>query len=135
DYQNASEIQALPTDFSGTTPMSGFVDAFSRTVNGFRGRLNLEGINTTAPSERDVNDLQQIVNYHPAEHVPVFDMLATEFGVATKWFSAFPGNTWVNRTIAYTGGPAQRSLGDDKGDVIVDNDMPIDEVSFIRKLD
>ena len=139
------QLKALP----GTpATMSGFVDNYAQRINGYRNRLaqfDLGGPFTADEevngivvpigkdgvlSERDRQDLQEIMNNHPAQHVPIFDMLATEFGVCTKWFSAFPGNTWVNRTIAYTGFPAK----DKDGRTYIDNKKPIDEDSFLRIL-
>jgi phospholipase C len=72
-----------------------------------------------------------VMGYHPAEHVPAFELLATEFGVCDRWFSSFPGNTWVNRTISLTGEAARRS----DGTPITNNDPPFNALSFFHKLD
>jgi phospholipase C len=124
--------------------MSGFAASFRQVVDGTRASLvpDVPGVNLEDPEnnphfDRDVNDVKQIMGYHPAENVPYFDFLATEFGVCSKWFCAFPGNTWVNRTLAYTGKPAKFRANSAEQDsrLVVDNDMPLDEASFVRILE
>ena len=72
-----------------------------------------------------------VMGYHPAAHVPAFDLLATEFGVCDQWFASFAGNTWVNRTLALTGKAARRLTGEP----ITNNDPPFNAPSFFRLLD
>lgn len=119
--------------------MKGFVrDAFIRC----HGLGELGGLTRDEFVER----IGRVMGYHPAVHVPTFDLFATEFCVCTRWFSSFPGNTWVNRTIAMTGSPARAIVAprDARGAVgkhvehvhwIVDNQMPFDERSFFHTLD
>jgi phospholipase C len=76
-------------------------------------------------------DPRAVMGYHPAAHVPAYEILATEFGLCDRWFSSFAGNTWVNRTISLTGQPARR----ENGALITDNDPPFNAVSFFRTLD
>ncbi|MFV8751392.1 alkaline phosphatase family protein [Nannocystaceae bacterium ST9] len=99
--------------------MSGFIDDFHRVV-----------VNTL-PAGEQVAAAASIMGYHQAEHVPAFHLLASEFAVCNRWFSAFPGNTWVNRTIALTGKVGRRA----DGTPITDNAMPLDEQAFVRTLD
>ena len=89
--------------------MSGFVDAFR---DGQR-------------------DAALIMGYHPARHLPTYDLLAHEFAVCKRWFSSFPGNTWVNRTYALAGRPDV--VGD--GSLRIDNDFPVNAQAFVRQLD
>jgi phospholipase C len=121
--------------------MQGFAyDSFLRC----HGTGELGGLGLEEFKER----VGRVMGYHPAEHVPVYDLFATEFGVCRYWYSSFPGNTWVNRTIAMTGSAA-RAIRPPKdapevGPVdphadhlhwIVDNQMPFDERSFFQTLD
>jgi phospholipase C len=45
----------------------------------------------------------QIMGYHTARTVPVYDFFARNFTVCDHWFSAAPGPTWVNRMFLYAG--------------------------------
>ncbi|WFP48918.1 alkaline phosphatase family protein [Methylomonas sp. EFPC3] len=45
----------------------------------------------------------QIMGYHPAAHVPVYDALAREFAICDRWFAAHPGPTFCNRFYTLTG--------------------------------
>jgi phospholipase C len=98
--------------------------------------------------EEFIERVGRVMGYHPAVHVPTYDLFATEFGVCKCWYSSFPGNTWVNRTIAMTGSAAKAivrpkdspKLADtdphfDHLHWIVDNQMPFDERSFFQTLD
>lgn len=134
---DASEIE-FPDSFEGAVPMGGFVHDFARTINGHRSHVDPgNSVDEQHPTPLDITDVGPVMGYHPAEHVPVYDFLATEFGICNRWFCAFPGNTWVNRTLAYTGKPATRIFGQDANGkpLVVDNDMPIDEPSFVRVLE
>jgi len=90
--------------------------------------------------------LTEIMGYHTGEQLPAYDLFATEFAVCDQWFSSFPGNTWVNRTISLTGragrqertnAPVPADAGEhaDHMHWIVDNQIPLDETSFFRTLD
>ena len=144
DLKTDAQIE-FPAD-DPTEPMSGFVQSYRRVVDGERSSVDPgNAVNLERPEEADfqknlgknLEDVRQIMGYQPAEHVPYFDFLATEFGVCSKWFSAFPGNTWVNRTLAYTGKPAKfRREGQPTDErLVVDNAFPIDEPSFVRILE
>lgn len=93
--------------------MSGFVDAFRD------------------PTGNGQKDAALIMGYHPAKHVPSYDLLAREFAVCKRWYSSFPGNTWVNRCYALTGRPDITS----DGSLRIDNDFPINVNAFVRQLD
>ncbi len=99
--------------------MGGFVDDFHRVT---KAKL---------PADEQVAAAGSIMGFHNSLHVPAFHLLASEFAVCNRWFSAFPGNTWVNRTIAWTGGIGRGP----SGTPITDNDMPLDEHAFVRTLD
>ncbi|MEH6374141.1 alkaline phosphatase family protein [Streptomyces sp. KLMMK] len=44
-----------------------------------------------------------VMGYHPASHVPIYDYLATEFAICDQWFASHPGQTWPNRFVSLTG--------------------------------
>ncbi len=44
-----------------------------------------------------------VMGYYTADEVPVFDLLATEYGVCDRWFCSLPGPTWPNRLFSLTG--------------------------------
>ncbi|MBM3763980.1 MAG: hypothetical protein FJW32_01190 [Acidobacteria bacterium] len=112
--------------------------------------LRCHGLGELAGLSKDdfVERISRVMGYHPATHVPTYDLFATEFGVCKYWFSSFPGNTWVNRTIAMTGQAAAAIRAPKDAEVpdredehfphlhwIVDNQMPLDQRSFFRTLD
>ena len=63
---------------------------------------------------------EDVMGYYRPEQVPVFDFIASEFAISDRWFCSFPGNTWINRTIALTGAPAR----DQQGRLLRRNEMP-----------
>lgn len=69
--------------------MKGFVDSFS-------------GVLTTKFPNSNI-DPGLVMGYYNAQDVPAYDFLAREFCVCDRWFSSFPGPTWVNRLFALTG--------------------------------
>ncbi len=95
--------------------MQGFVDMF-------------------ASSKPDVLP-SDVMGYYRPEHVPVFDFIARHFAICDRWFCSFPGNTWVNRTIAMTGRPGRRP----DGELVTNNDMPrfagVHVHTFFKELD
>lgn len=122
-----------------------------------RGNLLLQNVANPGNAEfaAQIAQLQDIMGYYPAEAAPTFDLSATEFAVCDRWYSSYPGNTWVNRTFSLTGWPARqenfardidKDIDKDERDAmlaalegtehedhakfITDNDMPFDEVSF-----
>jgi phospholipase C len=119
------------------TQMKGFVRDRLVTLAA-RGKID--------PKKAVDKQVKDVMGYHTAEHLPAYDLFATEFAVCDRWFSSFPGNTWVNRTIALTGSPARQTDVDkdarkaagvhqDHVHWIVDNQMPFNERSFFRTLD
>ncbi|MBL8231643.1 MAG: hypothetical protein JNL98_24310 [Bryobacterales bacterium] len=103
-------------------------------VKSFRGPAQSE-LNRTTGGAISPGDLRDVMGYYPSELVPVYDLLATEFAVCDRWFCSFPGNTWVNRTIALSGSPAKR----EDASLVTDNDMPAFKgafaPAFVRVLD
>lgn len=137
--------------------MVGFVEDYFGVLKA-RGNLVLQRAANPgdAEFEAQITQLQDIMGYYPAAAVPAFDLLATEFAVCDRWYSSYPGNTWVNRTLSLTGQPARQEdfakdiRKEDREEVvaalkgteheehakfITDNDMPFDEASFFRILD
>lgn len=147
-------------DPNETCAMVGFVeDYFGALV--FRKRLHLQTLPTAGPISaedwaKQREQLEQVMGYHPAAHVPAFDLFASEFAVCDRWYSSYPGNTWVNRTFSLCGKPAKREkvrqsdFGSkaafeefEKEDIthqnhalfFTDNEFPKDEESFFRYID
>lgn len=146
DHVFSSEVKTddqIDFPLGSTAPtMSGFVESYTRVINGIRSSTDPGNSvdlsdSTSKDFEKDKTDVKQIMGYHPAENVPYYDFLATEFGVCNKWFCAFPGNTWINRNLAYTGKPAKfkREGNEEDTRLVADNAFPLDEVSFIRTLE
>src|SRR5262249_22122480 len=52
---------------------------------------------------RDIKTPGKIMGYHTADHVPVYDALASEFLICQRWFAAHPGPTFCNRFYTLTG--------------------------------
>jgi len=113
--------------------MGGFVEAWAK-------RLEIEMELGRRHADPGLEALQAIMNYHPAAHVPVFDFIAQEFGICDRWFSSFPGNTWVNRTFAFAGQPvpAEPKVKDGQtfnaAGLRTDNGFPLQARSFFRQL-
>lgn len=127
-WPDAAAYQAL---VDARRAMGGFAENYLKTLLEYDD-LDLPpgGPITGARLQKIKAQLGDVMNYHPADHVPTFDLFATEFAVCDRWFSSFPGNTWVNRTIALSGGPARKN-----GSYIVDNTMPFTTPSMFRILD
>jgi phospholipase C len=116
-YDPPHHVQSVVNQIVG--PMGGFVSEYQRC---FDPKHEVPG----TPF-----DPSAVMGYHPAGNVPMYELLATEFGVCDHWFSSYPGSTWVNRTISLTGQPARR----ENGALITNNDPPFNAVSFFRTLD
>lgn len=127
-WPDAGQFAALRDE--GKT-MRGFIEDYLRKLVEFGDLGFTPGEQPSAAQlARLKQQLADVMNYHPADHVPAFDLLATEFAVCDRWFSSFPGNTWVNRTIAMAGRPALKN-----GVYVTDNDMPFDVPSLFHVLD
>ena len=75
----------------GSPPMGGFVAEFAKTAGEFEERYS-----------RAI-EIRDIMGYHDAGQVPVYDALAREFLVCDHWFCSHPGGTFPNRFYATTG--------------------------------
>lgn len=53
--------------------------------------------------KKDVNHSHNIMNYFPANKVPVIATLAQKYAVFNRWFSSLPGPTIPNRAFAHFG--------------------------------
>lgn len=137
--------------------MIGFVEDYFSVLKARKNLVLQHAANPgSAEFEAQIKQLRDIMGYYPAEAVPAFDLLATEFAVCDRWYSSYPGNTWVNRTLSLTGKPARQenfakdidkedrdavvaaltgTEHEDHAKFITDNDMPFDEESFFRILD
>ena len=60
----------------------------------------------------DPAQLQVVMGYYTGVQLPVYDMLAREYGVCDHWFSSHPGPTWPNRFVAMTGDLNRDSYGE-----------------------
>ncbi|UJR85562.1 alkaline phosphatase family protein [Sandaracinus amylolyticus] len=56
-------------------------------------------------------DLGSVMGYHTGAQLPVYSLLAEEFAVCNRWFSAHPGPTWPNRFYTVTGRLNRDSFG------------------------
>ena len=105
----------------GSPKMDGFVDIYTQNTDRFREELG--------------HRPHDVMGFHTADQVPLYDFIAGQFAICDKWFSSFPGNTWINRTIALCGEPAR----DDNGKIFINNQMPLtndmNARSFFRKID
>jgi phospholipase C len=45
----------------------------------------------------------KVMGYYDARHLPVYDILAREFGICDHWFCSLPTSTWPNRHFFLTG--------------------------------
>jgi phospholipase C len=81
---------------------------------------------------RNINngDPSRIMGYYNAADVPVYDHLASEFGICDRWFSSVPGATWPNRLYALCG----RAAGS-RDDRPLNLPPMYDQPSFVRHLD
>lgn len=65
----------------------GRMDGFAQSYAGLRG-------NAMGPN---------IMGYHTADTIPVYDALARDFAIGQRWFAAHPGPTFCNRFYELTG--------------------------------
>ncbi len=70
----------------------------------------------------DIDDPGQIMGYHNAAHVSVYNALASQFLICQHWFAAHPGPTFCNRFYTLTG-RLNRRLNPD-GSVEFETDNP-----------
>ena len=78
----------------------------------------------------DNGDPSPIMEYYSAEDLPVYDHLASEFGICDHWFSSVPGATWPNRLYALCG----RAAGS-RDDRPLNLPPLYNQPSFVRHLD
>lgn len=155
----STDLGASTSDPNDRCGMVGFIEDYFQALV-FRKRLHLQTLPAAGKiSEEDWikqrQQLEQVMGYHPAAHVPAYDLFASEFGICDRWYSSYPGNTWVNRTFALCGKPAKRQkVGEndvrskeelkeweeqqfhqEHGLFITNNDMPWDEESIFRYID
>lgn len=116
----ARQVAADPNEPETVPQMAGFVAEYVRKPDFDEAKGHRPG---------------DVMGYYLPEQVPIYDFIAREFAVCDRWFSSFPGNTWINRTIALTGKPA-RSLAQN---LFVGNEMPLREgataKSWFRTID
>jgi phospholipase C len=79
----------------------GFVIDFDNKLRG-DPRVAASDVMTTA---------REVMGYHLADHVPMYDFFATQFGLSNYWFAAYPGDTWPNRIVTLTGTLAKQADG------------------------
>ena len=48
--------------------------------------------------------VSSIMGYHTAAHLPMYDLLASQFAICDRWFASLPTDTWPNRLYGLTGG-------------------------------
>lgn len=77
--------------FRDQTP-GGYVKNFHRRKNKQGQRLDIPEKYRGLP-----------MGYYSEKHLPVYDLLARQYGVCDAWHSAIPGDTWPNRLYAMAG--------------------------------
>jgi phospholipase C len=77
--------------------MDGFARSFNQVIAGGRNKDAADG------EFRRHQDVADIMGYHTAATVPVYDLLAEHFMVCDRWFSSIPGPTWPNRMYINAG--------------------------------
>ena len=113
------DVNRVRKQVQTTPPMSGFANVYVDLPDFKPGKHRAE----------------DILGFYRPEHVPMYDFIASEFAISDRWFCSYPGNTWINRTIALTGAPAR----DKQGRLFRGNEMPVlhgrTARSFFRVLD
>jgi phospholipase C len=59
----------------------------------------------------DLERLRLVMNYFGPDQLPVYAVLAKEFGICDRWYTAYAGPTWPNRFVLFTGDLNRDSLG------------------------
>ena len=93
DHSHEAVLAQMQTDADGR-PNAGFVASYRAKC----GPQRLADAANTKPPY-DLGSL--VMRVHRPEAVPVLSRLATQFAVATKWFSPVPGETWPNRNFVH----------------------------------
>ena len=47
--------------------------------------------------------LRLVMDYFGADQLPVYAVLAREFGICDRWYTSHAGPTWPNRFVLFTG--------------------------------
>jgi hypothetical protein len=71
-------------------------------VNQVNG-VGMDGFVADYARRAEADSVGQVIGYHTAAQVPVYDALAREFLVCQRWFAAHPGPTFPNRFYTLTG--------------------------------
>jgi len=84
-YVNVTAQLYGPLGYSSTPvyPMKGFVLNYALAAKGA--------------------DVNQIMQAHTVDQVPVLSALATNFAISDAWFASVPSQTWPNRAFAHAG--------------------------------
>lgn len=81
------------------SPCHDYACVLNQTANGMGGFV----ADFASRYEKSGVDPGKVMGYYRAEHVPVYDVLAREFGVCDRWFCTHPGATWPNRFQSLSG--------------------------------
>src|SRR5262245_41415577 len=81
------------------SPCHDYACVLNQTANGMGGFVT----DFASRYEKGGVDPGKVMGYYRAEHMPVYDVLAREFGVCDKWFCTHPGPTWPNRFQSLSG--------------------------------
>jgi len=87
----ANQINA---ELNETDPNHTFFKPGTGKMNGFVKNFFDKAFAQKAPN---------IMGYHTAVNVPIYDALARDFAISDRWFSAHPGPTFCNRFYEITG--------------------------------
>jgi phospholipase C len=91
----------LPESFE-VKPNEGFIIDFANSLANKYSSL----------TKSEIQQLRgEVMGYHPANHVPVYDFFADQFCVCDQWYASHPGHTWPNRFVTLTGALAPGKNG------------------------
>ena len=72
-----------------------------------RGRADQDGTlrRPTSPAApvTTLRRLRLVMNYFGPDQLPVYAVLANEFGICDRWYTSHAGPTWPNRFVLFTG--------------------------------
>jgi phospholipase C len=83
-------------------PGHGFEDVLTQMTNNMGGFVQsfAERLKTTDPTDPR---LRLVMNFFGPDELPVYTLLAREFGICDSWYTAHAGPTWPNRFVLMTG--------------------------------
>jgi phospholipase C len=84
-------LRQMEPDPEANNPMGNFVANFA------------ERIGVTDLGDFIAPNLRLVMDYFDGDQLPVYKILADEFGICDKWYTSHAGPTWPNRFVLVTG--------------------------------